>query len=34
MLTHETMELARAFYRIRDPEVRKALNAMIKAMGS
>ena len=33
MLTRETMELVRAYYRIRDPEVREALHAMIKAMG-
>ncbi len=31
MLTRETMELVRAYYRIRDPEVREALHAMIKA---
>ena len=33
MLRRETMELVRAYYRIRDPEVREALHAMIKAMG-
>ena len=33
MLTRETMELVRAYYRIRDPKVKKALHAMIKAMG-
>ena len=34
MLKRETLELVRAYYRIRNPEVREALHAMIKAMGS
>ena len=33
MLTRETLELVRAYYRIRDPKVREALHAMIKALG-
>ena len=33
MLTRETMELVRAYYRIRDPKVREALHALFKAMG-
>ena len=33
MVKRETMELVRAYYRIRDPKVRKVLHAMIKAMG-
>ncbi len=32
MLKRETLELVRAYYRIRDPEVRDALHAMFKAM--
>ena len=33
MLRRETMELVRAYYCIRDPKVRGALHAMIRAMG-
>ena len=33
MLTRETMNFVRAYYRIRDPDEREALHAMIKAMG-
>ena len=33
MLKCETPEMVRAYYRIRDPKVRKALRAMAKAMG-
>ena len=33
MLKRETLELVRAYYRIRDPEMRGALHAMTKAMG-
>ena len=33
MLTRETMELVRAYNRIRDPEVCEALYALMKAMG-
>jgi transcriptional regulator with XRE-family HTH domain len=33
MLKRETLELVRAYYRIRDPKLREALHAMIKAMG-
>ena len=33
MLRRETLELVRAYYRIRDPEMRKAVHAMFKAMG-
>ena len=33
MLKIETMKFVRAYGRIRDPEVREALHAMIKAMG-
>ena len=32
MLSHETMELVRAYYRIPDPKVRDALRRMTKAM--
>ncbi len=32
MLKRETLKLVRAYYRIRDPKVRKALHAMTKAM--
>ena len=32
MARRETMELVRAYYRIRDSELRKALHAMAKAM--
>ncbi len=32
MLKRETLELVRAYYRIRDPNVREALHAMAKAM--
>ena len=32
MLRRETLELVRAYYRIRDPRARKALNALTKAM--
>ena len=32
MLRRETLALVRAYYRIRDPKVRKALHAMTKAM--
>ncbi len=32
MLKRETLELVRAYYRIRDPKVRGALNALTKAM--
>ncbi len=31
MLKRETLELVKAYYRIRDPEVREALHAMMKA---
>ena len=33
MLSRETLELVKAYYRIRDPGVRATLHAMIKAMG-
>ena len=33
MLKIETMKFVRAYHRIRDPDVRAALHAMIKAMG-
>ena len=33
MLKRETLELVRAYYRIRDPALRKAVHAMFKAMG-
>ncbi len=33
MLKIETLKFVRAYYRIRDPELRGALQAMIKAMG-
>ena len=33
MLKRETLELVKAYYRIRDPKVREALNAMFKALG-
>ncbi len=33
MVKRETLELVRAYYRIRDPKVRKALHAMTMAMG-
>ena len=32
MLKSETLEMVRAYYRIRDPKVRKALHALTKAM--
>ena len=32
MVKRETLELVRAYYRIRDPKVRKALHAMTKTM--
>ena len=32
MLTRETLKFVRAYYRIRDPRVREALNALTKAM--
>ncbi len=33
MIKRETLELVRAYYRIRDPGVREALHAMFKALG-
>ncbi len=33
MVKIETLKLVRAYYRIRDPKVRKALHAMTEAMG-
>ncbi len=33
MLSRETLELVRAYYRIRDPKRREALHALFKAMG-
>ncbi len=33
MAKRETVELVRAYYRIRDPKVREALHAMARAMG-
>ncbi len=34
MARRETLELVRAYYKIRDPEIRKRLHAMIKTLGA
>ncbi len=34
MATRETLELVRAYYKIKDAEIRKRLHAMIKTLGA
>ena len=34
MAMQETMELVRAYYKIKDAEIRKRLHAMTKALGA
>ena len=34
MATRETIELVRAYYKIRDPQIRKRLHELAKALGA